>query len=134
MKLIKLSPIALLAALALTGCGGGGGQAGGAFVDVSLTQAMTDSPQVVNAPAGDTVRWTNTATTLPHTVTSDTSQAGLDSSGSFPAGLQPGDQFTWTVPANAAIGTHYFYHCNFHGAAGNGTSLGTGMAGEITVD
>ncbi len=128
-KLLAVS-VALLAC-SLIGCGGGGTNA---TVMVSLTQAMTMSPQLANAHAGDTVMWTNTSASLNHTVTSDTGQAGLDSSGQFPSGLAPGNVFTWTVPANAAIGTHYFYHCVFHGAAGNGTSLGTGMAGEITVN
>ena len=66
-----------------------------------------------------------------HTVDSDT---GLfDSDDDFPGGLAPGDKWSWTVPSTAARGTVYFYHCDFHGAAGNGTSYGTGMVGSITV-
>lgn len=127
------------------GCMGTGGQTtgttngstatagGGGTVNVTMDASMTFTPQLVNAHAGDTVKWTNIGA-MPHTVTSDTGVAGLDSSGTFPGGMQLNDVFTWTVPANAVIGTHYFYHCAFHGAAGNGTTLGTGMAGEVTVN
>jgi plastocyanin len=134
---------ALVAAVLLVGvgCMGGGGSStgttngstnGGATVDVDMN-GMAFTPQVVNAHAGDTVRWTNSGS-LPHTVTSDTGQAGLDSSGQFPSGIGQNGVFSWTVPANASIGTNFFYHCVFHGTAGNGTALGTGMAGEITVN
>lgn len=126
------------------GCMGSGGQTtgttnggatsgGGGTVNVTMDATMTFTPQLVNAHAGDTVKWTNIGA-MPHTVTSDPSGATFDSSVNFPGGMQLNDVFTWTVPANATIGTHYFYHCAFHGAAGNGTSIGTGMAGEITVN
>jgi plastocyanin len=117
----------------LTGGGNGGNNGGGgATVNVSITGGMF-SPQTVNAHAGDTVVWTNVEVT-PHTVTSDTGQAGLDSSSQFPTGMNQNATFSWLVPANATIGTQFFYHCIFHGAAGNGTTLGTGMAGQITVN
>lgn len=108
-----------------TGTTTGGG--GGVTVDVQMVD-MTFSPQIVNAHAGDTVRWTNISV-LPHTVTSDTGQTGLSSST-----ILNGNTFTWQVPADATAGTNFFYHCNFHGAAGNGTSLGFGMSGEISVN
>lgn len=109
-----------------------GGTTGGATVNVTMN-GMAFSPVQINAHAGDTVQWTNVGS-LPHTVNSDTGQAGLDSSSAFPSGIGQNGVFTWTVPANATLGTNFFYHCNFHGAAGNGTSLGTGMAAEITVN
>ncbi len=111
---------------------GGTTGGGGAIVNVSMV-SMTFSPQTITAHAGDTIQWTNMSN-LPHTVSSDTGQAGLDSSGQFPSGIPPTSVFTWPVPGGATVGTHFFYHCNFHGAAGNGTSLGPGMSGEITVN
>jgi plastocyanin len=116
--------------LGCSGSGAGGG--GGVNVNVSLTN-MTFSPQLVTAHAGETVVWTNNEAML-HTVTSDTSEPGLDSFAQYPGGMSQGNTFAWVVPANAVIGTHYFYHCNFHGTAGNGAALGTGMTGEITVN
>ena len=109
---------------------GGGG--GGVVVNVDMN-GMIFTPQVVNAHAGDTVRWTNSGS-LPHTVTSDTGETGLDSSSQFPSGIGQNGVFNWTVPAGATVGTHYFYHCQFHGSAGNGAALGNGMSGEITVN
>ena len=125
----------LVVVLGCMGSGGGGNSGGGGGGStVSLTMSgMSFSPQTALAHAGDTVQWTNTGS-LPHTVTSDTGQAGLDSSTQYPGGIGQNNVFTWTVPANATIGTHYFYHCQFHGAPGNGTSLGAGMSGEITVN
>jgi plastocyanin len=139
--------IALIVAIFIgVGCMGSGGSltgttngatnttsgGGGTTVPVDMN-GMLFTPQLVNAHAGDTVQWTNSGS-LPHTVNSDTAQAALDSSGQFPSGITQGNSFSWQVPANAAIGTHYFYHCAFHGAAGNGSALGTGMTGEITVN
>ena len=120
----------------LTG-GGNGSTAttsttGGNVVPVSMVD-MSFTPQVVSAHAGDTVQWTNSSALL-HTVTSDNGQSGLDSSTQFPTGIPQNGVFSWTVPANASVGTNFFYHCQFHGTAGNGTALGTGMAGEITVN
>ncbi|MFI5385474.1 MAG: hypothetical protein ACHQ50_05060 [Fimbriimonadales bacterium] len=112
------------------GATNGGG--GGSTVAVTM-MGMAFTPQLVNAHPGDTVQWTNLAS-FQHTVNSDTGQAGLDSSTQFPSGINPNSVFTWTVPATATVGTHFFYHCNFHGVAGDGTSLGLGMTGEITVN
>ncbi|HVT13753.1 MAG TPA: plastocyanin/azurin family copper-binding protein [Fimbriimonadaceae bacterium] len=131
----------------LIGCMGGGGSSnttsststattsggGNTTVDVSMTGSMTFSPKSVVAHAGDTIQWTNNGA-MPHTVLSDTGVTGLDSSTSFVGGMQPGDVFTWAVPANATVGMKYYYHCTFHGTAGNGSNFGTGMTGVITVD
>jgi plastocyanin len=90
------------------------------------------SPGNATAPAGGTVQWKN-ADPFRHTVASDTNVAGMNSEGAFPGGVPAGSTFSWTVPAGAASGTVYYYHCAIHGGPGNGTSLGTGMAGSITV-
>lgn len=146
---MRIQPIAIVliaTIFIMVGCmGGSGGSTGGTTGTTATTtggggttvavtmNGMAFSPQLVNAHAGDTVQWTNVGS-LPHTVNSDTSQAGLDSSSQFPSGIGQNGVFSWTVPANATLGTHFFYHCNFHGAAGNGSALGTGMSGEITVN
>ncbi len=145
MKGRLLIGVALVAMGILIGCMGEGGSltggttttggtstgGGGTTVPVSMT-GMIYSPQVITAHAGDTIQWTNIGMP-PHTVTSDTGQAGLDSSTQFPSGIATNGVFTWQVPSNATAGTNFFYHCTFHGAAGNGSSLGIGMSGEISV-
>jgi len=92
-------------------------------------------PRKVAAPPGATVTWLNKGK-KPHTVSADSDNsvaAGPDSAVRFPNGLQPGDSFSWTVPADAVKGTIWYYHCAFHGAEGDGSALGTGMSGAITV-
>jgi len=76
------------------------------------------------------VSWVNNDS-VPHTVTSDTGV--FDSDTDSPTGLGNGDTFEFRIPADAAPGTTYYYHCRFHGAAGNGSAYGTGMAGRIVV-
>lgn len=95
---------------------------------VSMTSARVYAPQSVTVPAGSVVTFTNTATGMSHTVTADTSIAGLSS-----GNVSPGQSFSWTVPATATSGTKFYFHCEYHGKAGNGTSLGSGMAGVIIV-
>jgi len=61
------------------------------------------SPSMLTVNVGDTVTWTNTSTTTPHTVTSD---IGLFASGN----LNPGQTFSYTF---ATPGT-YAYKCDYH--------------------
>jgi len=97
---------------------------------VTMTHQDAFAPKNVKVRAGETITWHN-ADMDNHTVDSDT---GLfDSDDDFPDGIPPKARWSWTVPGKAASGTVYFYHCDFHGAAGNGTSYGTGMVGSITV-
>jgi plastocyanin len=103
----------------------------GTVVNVSLVN-HSFSPQTVTAAAGATIVWTN-ASAFYHTVASDTGVSGLNSDPQYPNGFGPNQTFSWQVPTSAAHGTVYYYHCRFHGAAGNGSSLGTGMCGSITV-
>jgi plastocyanin len=125
--------IAALTVTALTGCGGtGADQFTGQTFNVSITSSDTYSPVDIVVPAGSKVQWTNNDDSN-HTVTSDTNQQFLNSDLFIPSGLRPADKFQWIVPQNATSGTKYFYHCRFHGTAGNGTTLGTGMAGSITI-
>ncbi len=99
---------------------------------------MTDdryTPVELVVPAGATVRWSNFGQ-HPHTVTTDTANAatgGPDSGQVFPNGVPPNAAVVWTVPVNAASGTRWYYHCVFHGGAGDGKSLGPGMSGVIVV-
>jgi len=95
-------------------------------VDVSI--GANFSPVTVQAKRGQQVRWTNNDLGV-HTITGDTAD-GPDSGA---GGLSNGQQFAWTVPAGAAIGHKYYYHCLFHGSSGGGNTLGLGMAGAIEV-
>ncbi len=124
----------LVAACLIAGCGGSGGNSGnngGNAVTVLATSQHTFNPTQAFAGAGQSVVFRN-ADFTNHTITAD-SNGGPNSDGQFPNGLGSNDSYTFVVPAGAVAGTHFFYHCRFHGNAGNGTSLGTGMAGEITV-
>jgi len=99
---------------------------------VAMTANHSYSPITITVPAGTVIEFIN-PDTRNHTVTSDTGQSGLDSAGQYPNGMPNGSTFLWTVPAAAKSGTVYYYHCVYHGAAGNGKSLGAGMAGSIVV-
>ena len=114
----------------LVGCGGGT-----TSVLISITNLNTFDPQIVSVNMGSTVRWTNNDT-KPHTVTADADNpatGGPNSDSVYPDGIPAGGSYEWTMPSGMAAGTNWYYHCRFHGAAGDGTSLGTGMAGVITV-
>lgn len=102
---------------------------------VTMTNQDQFSPQSINVMPGTVVKWMN-GDADPHTVTVDstnTTSGGPSSDTSFPSGLPSGQSYSWTVPANSVTGTTWFYHCRFHGASGNGQSLGTGMAGSLIV-
>ncbi|MDO8587185.1 MAG: plastocyanin/azurin family copper-binding protein [Armatimonadota bacterium] len=105
-----------------------------ARVQVSM-EDNTFVPREIAAPAGCLIEWTNKGGN-PHTVTSDGKNAvpgGPDSGAQYKNGIQPGESYTWTVPANAKSGTKWYYHCAFHGSEGDGASLGSGMSGVIMV-
>ena len=99
------------------------------LVDITGFQFV---PQSITVAAGSSIQWTN-SDGAPHTVTSDTGVALLASNLVFPTGMAKNDVFTWAVPAGAASGTTYYYHCNFHGGPGDGTKYGAGMVGRIVV-
>jgi plastocyanin len=124
-------------AIAIYGCAGrnSGLSSGGGTTPATVVQMTgnhTFNPTMVTVAAGSTVQWKNTDTTH-HTVASDTGVANFNSDGQFAAGLPGGSTFNFTIPAGTPSGTVFFYHCEFHGAAGDGTHLGTGMAGSVTV-
>lgn len=96
-------------------------------VDVAA-ETMTFAPADVTVNPGDTVRWTNQSS-LPHTVTADSAGGPLS-----PGTLAPGGQYSFAVPANTPHGTTWFYHCAFHGSAGNGSAPGQGMVGALHVN
>jgi hypothetical protein len=125
--------LSVLAAAVLAGCGGNAAEEFlGTTVNVSMTPSDTFSPVDMVAPASARVVWTNNDNG-PHAVNSDTNVQNFNSDLFAPQGLQNGQKFVWFIPSNATSGTKYYYHCRFHGTAGNGTALGTGMAGSITV-
>jgi plastocyanin len=103
-------------------------------VEVNMP-GMSYSPPVANVVAGDLVQWNNTDA-IPHTVTRDVASpltADFSSDTVFPDGIAPGQNYQWRVPNGAAPGTTIYYHCRFHGTAGNGNSAGTGMVGALQV-
>ena len=119
--------------------GGTSGLVGAAVSDIVTVVNMTDqlqfAPSAINVIAGSTVKWVNVGT-IPHTVTSDSTNSisgGPNSDISFPNGLSLGQSYSWIVPTSAVSGTTWFYHCRFHGDAGNGQQPGAGMSGSITV-
>jgi plastocyanin len=89
-------------------------------------------PQTMTAPPGQAIVFLNNCTKV-HTLTPDAGTLGPNSDLNFPDGLQPGQTYQWTIPADTPVGTTYYYHCRFHGTAGNGESLGSGMAGAVVV-
>lgn len=118
--------VLLALALVLAGCQQGVESAPAAPETVNID--MQDSrfvPQTAQVTPGATVRWVNRGD-LPHTATAD--------DGTFDSGnIAPGQAYSWTVPADAEPGTAVYYHCSLHGQAGDGESLGAGMAGELEV-
>ena len=130
LSLVFLLIIGVALTNGLTGCGGGTSS-----VLISITALDTFDPQIISVNSGSTVRWTNNDTEV-HTVTTDannTATGGPDSDSVYPDGIPAGSSYEWTTPAGMAAGTNWYYHCRFHGTAGDGSSLGTGMAGVITV-
>jgi plastocyanin len=136
MKTIHfLIPVVALIACGCAGTGSGSSDSGGGgtpTTTVQMTGSHSFNPTNVTVPAGSTVQWKNIDTSH-HTVASDTNVSKFNSDPAFPSGLPGGTTFNWTVPATATSGTVFFYHCEIHGTAGDGTHLGGGMAGSVTV-
>lgn len=97
-------------------------------VNVSLDNFMFN-PKDVTVFAGQTVIYTNNQAGVHHTVSKDVAALpGPDENL-----LAPGNSYTFVVPLGTPSGTNIFYHCNFHGAPGNGLTFGNGMAGVLRV-
>lgn len=129
MRALMIAVGAVLA-LAAPGCGGGGQR----LVDAAVFAEAGDTfgPREVLVDPDTQIAWTN-VDSEPHSVTPDVAGDGPDSATAFPNGIGPGQTFYWRVPAAAAPGTRYFYHCRFHGQAGNGQNFGNGMVGVVRV-
>ena len=82
-------------------------------------------PASAQVRPGQQVTWTN-AGTLPHTATADTP---LFDSGT----ISPGQSWSYTVPTTVQVGANIYFHCTFPGRPGDGTQLGSGMAGVLRV-
>lgn len=97
-------------------------------VAVSLVN-FAFSPNDITVVAGQTVKWTHMEPGVTHSVTRDiTTVPGPDS-----PDMNSGDTYNFTVPLGTPSGTNIFYHCRFHGTAGDGTTFGNGMTGVIRV-
>lgn len=95
-------------------------------------RALTISrPPAFPTTLATTVCWFN-ADSIPHSVTSD-QPGGPNSDTQYPTGIPPGKYFYYTVDPTLPAGTYIYYHCRFKGAAGDGTHIGTGMAGNLVV-
>ncbi|MBL8066202.1 MAG: hypothetical protein JNM34_10140 [Chthonomonadaceae bacterium] len=119
-----LSGILLGSMAALTtGCAGTS-ELLGLKVDIGPGDAFF--PKTISGVPGSTIEWTNKDPD-PHTVTVDVMSGGPTS-----PTLNNGDTYKWTIPLNAS-GKKFYYHCQFHGTAGNGNGFGTGMVGVVLV-
>lgn len=91
------------------------------------------SPATLMVPAGTMITWSQKGNSI-HTVTgSMCNSMSFSSDGQFPNGLRSGDKYSFMIPANAKSGTMIYYFCRFHGAPGNCTNLGPGMAGVVII-
>lgn len=91
------------------------------------------SPATLMVPAGTMITWSQKGNSI-HTVTGAMCNAmSFNSDGQFPNGMRSGDKYSFMIPNEAKPGTMLYYFCRFHGAPGNCTSLGPGMAGVIIV-
>jgi plastocyanin len=78
-------------------------------VSVNVTDGRSFSPNVVTVSPGDRVVWTN-LDSVAHGVKSG---AGPNSSGTYSAGIAPGQKYTWRVPGTLRQGTDLAYTCPF---------------------
>jgi len=82
-------------------------------------------PKHKSIQVGQSVTWINNGS-KKHTATSDISTGpNAFNTGDIPSGAQKSQTFN-----SAGV---FYYHCIHHGSAGNGTTVGSGMAGSITV-
>lgn len=102
--------------------------------NVAMTSQDLFVPEAITVIPGQVLQWTN-ADTVVHTVIADpqTTAGGPDSDILYPDGIPAGGAYMWVVPSTAISGTTWFYHCRLHGTPGNGSSVGSGMAGVITI-
>ena len=117
------------------GTGGGTDVEQSAIVPVvMLSKPPSFDPVETTVLPGDTLEWSNQGDG-PYTVTSDpgTPAGGPNSDTAHPKGVAAGGTYQWKVPAGAASGTKWYYHCRFHGKPGDGKAPGTGMTGVIIV-
>jgi len=124
--------LGLVGAMLLSGCSSSA-DAGSSTVE--MTSAHLFAPQAITVSPGEVVAWLNVDTD-PHAPVTDPLNAaanGPSSDSQFPQGVLSGMLYYWRVPQDAASGTQWFYHCRLDGAAGDGSHLGTGMVGLITV-
>lgn len=87
------------------------------------------TPKTITVKPGTTIRWVYMFGQF-HNVKTDVEGAPGPSSQTMG---DAGDFYEWTVPANMALGTDIYYHCDFHAVPGDGTQFGTGMVGLIRV-
>jgi len=132
---ITAGSVALSSSASVTGMDSNGFTAtGSVLVNPSQTQNIVQAtdgheflPTSLTVPAGTIVTWTNQGS-MDHTVTSDLNSQHIDS-----GIIGVGQSFCWTVPIGTVSGTRFYYHCIYHGFGADGTKLGQGMVGVVTV-
>lgn len=87
-------------------------------------------PARLKVRPGAILQWINRGGSL-RTVVADGGTFTSDTL--YPRGIPDGESFAWVVPLTTPPGTMMFYHCRLLGAAGDGTVMGTGLAGVIEV-
>lgn len=94
------------------------------------------SPATLMVSAGTMITWTQKGNSI-HTVTGSSCNSAsnftFSSDPQFPSGMRNGEKFSFSVPANARTGAMVYYFCRFHGAPGNCTAIGPGMAGVVII-
>jgi plastocyanin len=87
-------------------------------------------PKQLTVRPGTIIEWVNTSGSS-RTVIEDKNQFSSDAA--YANGIPAGENWVWVVPGNARPGTKYFYHCRIAGEAGDGQTIGGGLAGVIEV-
>jgi hypothetical protein len=93
------------------------------------------TPASISVESGSIVQFRNDSA-APLRVVSDSQNqvvGGPNSNIDFANGVAPGQIYQWQIPLGTRINTLFFYHEPTLGTAGNGSSVGTGMAGGIKV-
>lgn len=91
------------------------------------------APKDLMVSPGTVITWTHRGNSAHTVMSAPCSTVMVSSDGLFKNGLSQGNAFSFLVPMDTRPGTVIYYFCRFHGAPGNCTEVGTGMAGTIMV-
>lgn len=102
---------------------------------VSMNPNNTFTPASIDVESGSIVQFRNDSAGALRVVSDPANRVagGPNSNIDFPNGIGAGQIYQWQIPLGTPINTLFFYHEPNKGTAGNGSSVGTGMAGGIKV-